>query len=89
MPPSSSILSARCCLPEATRKALHQDYHSGRVTNFFNGRIDSPMVISLAPKGGVLVKYDFGRNISATMESYNAYEHFAKTFVDISAPGRR
>ncbi|EXJ83492.1 hypothetical protein A1O1_07115 [Capronia coronata CBS 617.96] len=34
-----------------------------RVTNFFNGRIDSPMIKSLGPKAEVLVKYDFARNI--------------------------
>ncbi|KIW14986.1 hypothetical protein PV08_07773 [Exophiala spinifera] len=37
---------------------------SPRVTNFFNGRIDSPMIESLGPKGEVLVKYDFARNVS-------------------------
>lgn len=34
---------------------------SSRVTNFFNGRIDSPMIKSL--KAGILIQYDFGRNI--------------------------
>lgn len=34
-----------------------------RVTNFFNGRIDSPLIKSLGPKAGVLVKYDFCSNI--------------------------
>ncbi|KAJ9622248.1 hypothetical protein H2204_011596 [Knufia peltigerae] len=34
------------------------------VTNFFNGRIDSPTIKTLCPKSEILVKYDFGRNIS-------------------------
>ncbi|KAK5043613.1 hypothetical protein LTR84_011373 [Exophiala bonariae] len=33
-----------------------------RATNFFNGRIDSPLIRTL--KDGVLVHYDFARNIS-------------------------
>ncbi|KAI1620702.1 hypothetical protein EDD37DRAFT_165541 [Exophiala viscosa] len=35
-----------------------------RVTNFFNGRIDNPQIKSLGPKGEILVKYEFARNIS-------------------------
>ncbi|KAK5263775.1 hypothetical protein LTR99_010880 [Exophiala xenobiotica] len=35
-----------------------------RVTNFFNGRIDSPLIKSLGPKAETLVKYEFARNIA-------------------------
>ena len=59
MSPQCSLLLAGSYAETPTTELPHR-----RVTNFFNGRIDSPVVKALGPKGAVLLKYDFARNIS-------------------------
>ena len=64
--PSPLKLSSKCSLLLAGSYAETptSELPFRRVTAFFNGRIDSPMVKSLGPKGRTLVRYDFARNIA-------------------------
>ena len=58
---SSFVLNGDSTLLFAASYAESPTESFPRATNFFNGRIDSPIIRSL--KDGVLVRYDFARNI--------------------------
>lgn len=56
------MLRSECVLLFAASRAAAPTKTSPRETNFFNGRIDTPVIESL--HGGVIVQYDFSYNIS-------------------------
>ncbi|EXJ73192.1 uncharacterized protein A1O5_02952 [Cladophialophora psammophila CBS 110553] len=62
--PNDFSISPDCALLFAGTFAETVTTQSPRVTHFFNGRIDSPSITTVGPEGGVIVHYDFARNIS-------------------------